>query len=279
LALPSEKYVWKEIPASSHDVLRRRIRRLPPRRRLLDLGAAGGHLGRAVRDRCAYLAGAEPDPAVPDSAREGYDDWRSSDALSAGAWPEPFDVVVCADVLEHLPEPERLLEKIAAWLAPGGTLFVSLPNVANVSVRAALLAGRFRYAERGILDRTHLRFFTLATGRELLERSGFRIAAAEPTAMPYELASPALAGAPWNGPVRAFAQTSARLLPTLFGYQFVFEAFREPTPTQNPTPPTSSPPSAGERDASLPRFTSAPAATEGRASRTERPAGRGEGAA
>ena len=58
---PAEKYVWKEIPGSSHDLLRRRIRALPPGLRLLDLGAAGGHLGRAVRDRCAFLAGVEPD--------------------------------------------------------------------------------------------------------------------------------------------------------------------------------------------------------------------------
>jgi 2-polyprenyl-3-methyl-5-hydroxy-6-metoxy-1,4-benzoquinol methylase len=226
MSAASEKYGWKEIPASSHDVLRRRIRRMPPARRLLDLGAAGGHLGRAVRDRCAFLAGVEPDPDVPAAARAGYDDWRSADALSAGLWPEPFDVVVCADVLEHLAQPERLLEKIRAWLAPGGTLLVSLPNVANISVRAALAAGRFPYADRGILDRTHLRFFTRATGRRLIEDSGFRITAAEATAMPYELALPALGRAPWVGVVRAFAGASARLLPTLFGYQFVFEAVR-----------------------------------------------------
>jgi 2-polyprenyl-3-methyl-5-hydroxy-6-metoxy-1,4-benzoquinol methylase len=221
-----EKYVWKEIPASSHDVLRRRIRALAPARRLLDLGAAGGHLGRAVRDRCAFLAGVEPDPRVLPSARSGYDDWRSTDALSSGPWPEPFDVVVCADVLEHLPEPERLLEKISQWLGPDGILLVSLPNVANVTVRASLAAGRFRYSERGILDRTHLRFFTRATGRELLEGAGFRVAAIEPTAMPYELALPALARPPWNAGVRALSRASARLLPTVFGYQFVFEASR-----------------------------------------------------
>jgi predicted TPR repeat methyltransferase len=220
----SERYAWKEIPASSHDVLRRRIRALPPGRRLLDLGAAGGHLGRAVRDRCAFLAGVEPDPGVPDSAREGYDDWRSTDALSAGPWAGPFDTVVCADVLEHLPEPERLLERIAGWLSPGGILLVSLPNVANVTVRAALLAGRFPYGDRGILDRTHLRFFTRSTGRELLERGGFRVTAVEATAMPYELALPALGRPPWSFAVRGFAGTSARLLPTLLGYQFVFEA-------------------------------------------------------
>jgi predicted TPR repeat methyltransferase len=221
-----EKYVWKEIPGSSHDVLRRRIRALPPGRRLLDLGAAGGHLGRAVRDRCAFLAGVEPDASVPAGARAGYDDWRAADALGAGDWDAPFDVVVCADVLEHLAEPARLLARIAAWLAPGGTLFASLPNVANLQVRGGLLLGRFDYAERGILDRTHLRFFTRRTARRLLEEAGFRVVAEEPTAMPFELAFPALGRPPWRGPVRGFAEASARILPTLFGYQFVFEAVR-----------------------------------------------------
>lgn len=222
----TEKYVWKEIPGSSHDVLRRCIRRLPPGRRLLDLGAAGGHLGRAVRDRCAYVAGVEPDPGVPEASREGYDDWRRTDALNAGDWAEPFDVVVCADVLEHLPDPERLLARIAGWLSSGGTLLASLPNVANLQVRGGLLFGRFEYAERGILDRTHLRFYTRRSARRLLEGAGFRVVAEEATAMPYELAFPALARGPWRRPVRAFAGASARLLPTLFGYQFVFEAVR-----------------------------------------------------
>lgn len=221
---PSEKYAWKEIPRSSHDVLRRRIRALPAELRLLDLGAAGGHLGRAVRDRCAFLAGVEPEAALPPSARSGYDDWRAAGALEAGSWDVPFDAVVCADVLEHLPRPEELLGRIRGWLRDGGTLLVSVPNVANVTVRATLAAGRFPYVDRGILDRTHLRFYTRATAGHLLASAGFTVRAIEATAMPYELALPALARAPWSSPVRLFASASARLWPTLFGYQFVLEA-------------------------------------------------------
>jgi len=221
-----EKYVWKEIPGSSHDRLRRRIRALPPGLRLLDLGAAGGHLGRAVRDRCAYLAGVEPDPSLPEEARAGYDDWRRTDAAAAGEWSAPFDVVVCADLLEHLPRPEALLERIRVWLRPGGTLLVSVPNVANVTVRASLLAGRFSYSDRGILDRTHVHFYTRRSARALLTDAGFRLRGDEATAVPYELAIPALGRAPWSGPVRGFASASARVWPTLFGYQFVLEAER-----------------------------------------------------
>jgi predicted TPR repeat methyltransferase len=194
--------------------------------RLLDLGAAGGHLGRAVRDRCVYLAGVEPDPSLPASCREGYDDWRAKDALAAGDWPSPFDAVVCADVLEHLARPEDLLAQIRAWLRPGGTLFVSLPNVANLTVRAGLLLGRFPYADRGILDRTHLRFYTRSSSRSLIESAGFRVRSIAATAMPYELALPALGRPPLDAPTRGFASATARLWPTLFGYQFVLESER-----------------------------------------------------
>jgi len=222
-----EKYVWKEIPGSSHDVLRRRIRALPAGLRLLDLGAAGGYLGRAVRDRCSYLAGVEPDETLLPAAREGYDDWRSADALHAGSWEAPFDAVVCADVLEHVARPADVLARVRDCLKSGGVLLASLPNIANISVRLALLVGRFRYADRGILDGTHLAFFTRRTARELIEESGFRITAIEPTSMPYELALPRLARPPWNGTTRAIARMSARLWPTMFGYQFVFEAVKE----------------------------------------------------
>jgi predicted TPR repeat methyltransferase len=221
-----EKYIWKEIPGSSHDLLRRRILALPPGLRLLDLGAAGGHLGRAVRTRCSYLAGVEPDPTLPQSAREGYDDWREIDALHAGEWDRSFDVVVCADVLEHLASPGALLARIHEWLHPEGILLVSLPNIANVSIRAALLLGRFRYTDRGILDRSHFSFYTRSSARELLEHSGFRVTAVDPTAMPYELALPTASRSPIVGPVRLFAHATARAWPTLFGYQFVFEAIR-----------------------------------------------------
>jgi SAM-dependent methyltransferase len=221
-----EKYVWKEIPGSSHDLLRRRIPSLPPGLRLLDLGAAGGHLGRAVRSRCSYLAGVEPDSTLPPWAREGYDAWREVDALHAGEWDQPFDVVVCADVLEHLANPAGMLERIHDWLHPEGVLLVSLPNVANVSIRVGLLFGRFRYTDRGILDRSHLSFYTRSSARQLLEGADFRVRAMEPTAMPYELAIPGVSRPPLVGMVRGIAQATARAWPTLFGYQFVFEAVR-----------------------------------------------------
>jgi SAM-dependent methyltransferase len=137
---------------------------------------------------------------------------------------KPFDVVVAGDVLEHLADPGRALALLRRFVGPAGVLLVSLPNVANVTVRLSLLLGRFDYTPRGILDATHMRFFTRRTGRALLESNGFRAASVTATAMPFELALPLLGRPPLAAPARGGALLLARIWPTLFGYQFVWEA-------------------------------------------------------
>ncbi len=193
---------------------------------MLDLGFGAGLLARRVRPACRYLAGVELDPEAAKEGAPFFDDPVTGDLLEgvSGPWKEPFDVVVAGDVLEHLPRPEVLLGSLRSLLKPDGVLLLSLPNVANVTVRLGLLFGRFQYAPRGILDRTHLRFFSRATGRALLEESGFRVLSIDTTAMPLELALPALSRPPLAGFARAAALAAARTWPTLFGYQFVYEA-------------------------------------------------------
>ena len=155
-----------------------------------------------------------------------YDEWVSDSVANVESWSRTFDVVVCADVLEHLDDPAAVLARVRRWLSPRGVLFVSLPNVANVAIRLALLAGRFEYAEAGILDRTHLRFFTRRSARRLVENAGFRIRRLHPTPIPAELAIPVLRRAPLRAPARALFSAAASVWPTLFGYQFVIEAER-----------------------------------------------------
>ena len=224
--LPRSRYPWKEIPGSSHAVLLSRITTLGEGLAVLDVGFGAGHLARRIRARCRYLAGIELDPSA---AREGaafFDDPLVDDAVSglAGPWREPFDVVVAGDILEHLPEPGLALTLLRPLLKPEGLLFVSLPNVANITVRLGLLFGRFPRSDRGILDRTHLRFFTRKTGRELLQQHGFQVLRETPTAMPLELALPFLGRPPLAAPVRAAARLLAIAWPGMFGYQIVYEA-------------------------------------------------------
>jgi 2-polyprenyl-3-methyl-5-hydroxy-6-metoxy-1,4-benzoquinol methylase len=199
---------------------------LPAGGSLLDIGAGPGHLGAAVAGHFGYVAGVEADASLPPPPGV-YHRWISGTADPAAVWERPFDVIVFADVLEHLEDPESMLLAARRWLAPGGLLLVSLPNVANIAVRLSLLAGRFEYADRGILDRTHLRFFTRRSARRAVEAAGFRIARVRATPVPAELALPAFGRRPWNGAVRALAAGAARLRPTLFGYQFVFFAHPE----------------------------------------------------
>ena len=112
-----------------------------------------------------------------------------------------FDVVLLLDVLEHLRDPERILRRARRALT-GGRVIVSLPNVANVTVRLTLLFGRFEYTERGILDRTHLRFFTRRSALRMLRDAGFTVEHREMTVIPLEL----IVGSPEanpSDPVRA----------------------------------------------------------------------------
>jgi 2-polyprenyl-3-methyl-5-hydroxy-6-metoxy-1,4-benzoquinol methylase len=135
-----------------------------------------------------------------------------------------FDRVLLLDVLEHLVRPESILAQIRGALNGNGRLVVSLPNVANISVRLALLFGRFPYAERGILDRTHLHFYTRKSSRALLENAGWEIVEAKTTVMPLELV---LGLAAENGLMRAITEFLAlftALFPGLLGYQFVYLA-------------------------------------------------------
>jgi SAM-dependent methyltransferase len=147
-------------------------------RSLLDVGCGAGGLGRALRERgcTARLVGIEPDPALAAHAERHYDAVHRLDIeceappIAAGT----LDVLVYGDVLEHLRDPGAVLKRDAALLAPGGTLLVCVPNVEHWSFAARLLAGRWRYEEMGLFDRTHLRWFTRGSMQQAIEAAGLR---------------------------------------------------------------------------------------------------------
>jgi SAM-dependent methyltransferase len=87
----------------------------------------------------------------------------------------PYDLCLCSHVIEHLRDPSPLLTAIHRVLAPEGSLLVALPNLLHYQHRWQLLCGRFEYASGGIMDSTHVRWYTWKTGRELLEAHGFVI--------------------------------------------------------------------------------------------------------
>ena len=143
--------------------------------RVLDVGCGTGGLTALVRDECsARVVGVEPDPLRAARARErGIEVHEGVLTSSLASVLGTFDVVLYADVLEHLVDPLGELEKVAQFLAPDGVIIISVPNVAHWSVRVNLLRGRFNYAPMGIMDATHLRWFTSRTLLQLLKRAGF----------------------------------------------------------------------------------------------------------
>ncbi len=145
-------------------------------RRVLEVGCGAGEMGRLLKLRGHTVTGVELVPEAADAARRHLDEVVTADVETDDLpfTPGSFDAVIFADVLEHLIDPWRVLRD-AALLSPGGCLIASIPNVQNVDVVWRLLRGRWDYRERGILDRGHLRFFTLNGIHGLFKQAGLTI--------------------------------------------------------------------------------------------------------
>jgi 2-polyprenyl-3-methyl-5-hydroxy-6-metoxy-1,4-benzoquinol methylase len=145
---------------------------------VLELGCAAGVLGLTVksRQRCRYV-GVEVDLFAARIAANALDHVTvlDLDSVELPFDPGTFDCVVCADVLEHLKDPWGVLGQLFTVLRPGGQIVVSIPNIRNLGVVAQQLAGDWVYQDAGILDRTHLRFFTRRSFERALVGAGFEI--------------------------------------------------------------------------------------------------------
>jgi 2-polyprenyl-3-methyl-5-hydroxy-6-metoxy-1,4-benzoquinol methylase len=145
-------------------------------KRVLDVGCWTGDLGRVLVQRGCEVSGLEIDEEAAEKARADLETVVVADlevAPTSQHFPGgSFDAVVFADVLEHLRDPVGVLRDAAGLLAPDGKIVISVPNVTHGSVRLALLQGRWRYTDTGLLDATHIRFFNRAGVMELLSSAG-----------------------------------------------------------------------------------------------------------
>lgn len=181
-------YQFKDFEGSSHRILIDLIARFARRGgRLLDLGASTGQLGAAVRSHFARSFGFEYEVACIQSLRSSFDTAMICDLEKLKQLPSQLDAIVLADVLEHLRDATSILRLVHQSLAPGGRAFISVPNIANITVRIGLLLGIFEYRDRGILDNTHLRFYTMRTIRREIEGAGFRVIAVRGSSVPIRL--------------------------------------------------------------------------------------------
>ena len=215
------RYQFKAGPYSSHTLLLAQFPERGEGRRVLDIGCAAGYLSEILVER-GYAVACVDWPGTPHPATVEFSGGDLDDGL--GPVDGKFEYIICADVIEHLRDPLRLLKECRERLAPGGTLMASVPNSAHWYFRWNVLMGRFPQHERGLFDSTHLHFYAWSGWVNLLDRAGFAVETVGSSAVPVGLALPA-----WDGSwlVRSLERLSvecARVWRTLFAYQFIIRA-------------------------------------------------------
>ncbi len=221
-------------------VLKRVLACLPAGGRVLDVGCGSGVLLQKLGHVAGYRAGVELSATAAAAAARVADEIVNLPVHAELPFPsDSFDVVICADILEHLPEPASALAAVSRFCRPGGAIVVSVPNVANWEARLRLLRGIWRYEPTGIFDTGHLRFLTRETLVEMVVESGLQVESCVAARVPrLTVQVPPLRRLPM--PLRFLLNKSwavigyglARLRPTLFAYQLVCTA-RRPVPQPN----------------------------------------------
>jgi 2-polyprenyl-3-methyl-5-hydroxy-6-metoxy-1,4-benzoquinol methylase len=223
-----EQYALKEGEGSSHSVISGWLRELPVGR-LLDLGCAGGLVAERARALGHHVVGV--DLLEQDGARARVDRLILAN-LDAGLPPEveeegPFDIILAGDVLEHVRHPSLVLEQAHRLLRPRGALIVSVPNFAHWYVRVRAMFGIIDYDRRGILDRTHVRFFTRRSIERDLRGAGFQPVRRHVTGLPLDVL--ARGRGRFSNALRLLDRAMVGIRPTLFGYQFLYHCAVAPT--------------------------------------------------
>ncbi|MFM8304866.1 MAG: methyltransferase domain-containing protein, partial [Actinomycetota bacterium] len=221
LAQP-EPYGFKSDPNSSHGRILAMVgnRRRAPKLRVLDIGCGPGWLAEAlskqghdvtgvdivgygnVADRMMHFVRADIEDGIPPDVGSG------------------FDLIIAADVLEHVRDSDRVLRSLVEILAPGGSMIICVPNVSHWYPRFRIALGLFGYDQRGILDRTHLRFFTMRTLAQMLRRANLSVRELQSVGLPFD----ALSVQPGKiSPIRRVDDFLAKHWPNMFACQYVVE--------------------------------------------------------
>jgi len=190
-------------------------------KKVLDVGCATGQVAKKLIENKCEVVGIEIDDESAQLAKKYCKDVIIGDIETLETLPYPekyFDVIIFADILEHLKDPQAVLLKLKKYLRKDGYILCSIPNIAHIYIRLNLLLGKWEYRDAGILDRTHLRFFTRKTAIKLIEQAGYKIVEIYYT--------------PWIPlfKLRKFhfgkrlEYYIARLFPTLFALQIIIKA-------------------------------------------------------
>ena len=219
-------YPLKESKGSSHYYVARMV---GMGQEVIDIGCGEGYLAAELKKLGDNrITGIDVLPTA--SKTSALDDYYSADldngisSVIGQLKNRRFTRAILLDVLEHLKKPETILDECHQILTADGQLIVSVPNVANIAVRLSLLFGQFNYTERGLLDKTHLRFYTRKTARQMVESRGYQILEEQMTVIPSELIFKMPAKSPLMRSVNIVLRMLTWMAPSLFGYQIMFVA-------------------------------------------------------
>lgn len=193
-------------------------------KKVLDVGCPTGRLMEKLKtEKECYLVGIEINEEMARIAQKRCDKLIFADIESLHDLPFPsqfFDIIIFGDILEHTRNPSEILNLLSEYLSGDGYILVSIPNMAFITVRLNLLLGKFNYTRHGILDKTHLRFFTFKTAKELIENCGYKIKSVD-----------------IHQPVRKryyyFLKFLGKVWKSLFAIDFVFKATKTDGHSQN----------------------------------------------
>ena len=154
------------------------IRLTGKNKKVLEIGCHSGTLSKYLGNNGCSVTGVEIESNAANEAKMNCNTLIEGNIESDAIFNQikgSYEVILFADVLEHLIDPKRVLEKCRNLLIADGFILVSIPNIAHWSIRRNLLLGKFQYQEFGLLDKTHLHFYTLDTFRQFIEQIGYKI--------------------------------------------------------------------------------------------------------
>ena len=214
-------------PRSSHQQISGLVQslKLSP---ILDVGAAQGMLGHLIQGSGLTIDAVEANPEWANEARPFYRSTWASIVEDAPLPTNEYKLVVCGDVLEHTPSPLGVLKRLREAATPDATFIISVPNVAHLAVRTMLLFGYFPKMERGILDRTHLQFFTKDTAIDMLKAAGLTVKSIRATGIPLDEVWKTGEGKLPFRIAQKMQHAALTLAPRLFAMQWVMVASASP---------------------------------------------------